>query len=132
MEDDAYIAEIPELSGCMSDGATAREALENVEIIAKEWIETAHELGRDDGNPLFPDTINYWLKRFLSKNNLPHITPHGLRHTFATLQITSGIDISTLQARTGHAQASTLINIYARPYHGEAHKNKPPLRLKRC
>lgn len=66
-----------------------------------------------DGRPINPDTINYWLEKFIAKNNLPRITPHGLRHTFATLQITSGVDIRTLQSRTGHAQASTLVNIYS-------------------
>jgi integrase len=44
---------------------------------------------------------------------LEHFTPHSLRHTFSTLQIAAGVDIRTLQARTGHAQASTLTNIYA-------------------
>lgn len=46
-EDDAYIAEVPELAGCMADGPTAKEALQNVEKIAQEWIETAQELGRE-------------------------------------------------------------------------------------
>ena len=50
-EDSAYVAEVPELSGCMADGATAKEALENVQIIAKEWIETAQELGRNIPQP---------------------------------------------------------------------------------
>lgn len=45
--DGAYIAEMPELAGCMADGATAAEALRNIEQIAAEWIETARELGRD-------------------------------------------------------------------------------------
>lgn len=45
-DDSTYIAEIPELAGCMADGSTAGEALHNVEIIAKEWIETAQGLGR--------------------------------------------------------------------------------------
>ena len=68
---------------------------------------------KDDGSPLNPDTINFWLKRFLLKNGLPHVTPHSLRHTFATLEITAGVDIRTLQSLTGHAQASTLLNIYS-------------------
>ena len=50
-EDRAYIAEVPELAGCMADGPTAREALHNVEQIAQEWIETALELGRPIPNP---------------------------------------------------------------------------------
>lgn len=46
-EDGAYIAEVPELAGCMADGPTAKEALHNVEQAAHEWIETAQELGRE-------------------------------------------------------------------------------------
>ena len=45
-EDDAFIAEVPELPGCASDGATYDEAIKNVAKIMQEWIETAKELGR--------------------------------------------------------------------------------------
>ena len=45
-EDQAFIAEVPELPGCAADGRTYRQALANVEVIIKEWIETAKELGR--------------------------------------------------------------------------------------
>jgi predicted RNase H-like HicB family nuclease len=44
--DQAFIAEVPELAGCASDGKTYQEALANVEIVIGEWIETAKELGR--------------------------------------------------------------------------------------
>ena len=42
-----FIVEVPELPGCMADGSTAAEAIENSEIIITEWIETAVELGRE-------------------------------------------------------------------------------------
>jgi predicted RNase H-like HicB family nuclease len=44
-EDEAFIAEVPELPGCAADGETYQEALQNVEIIMQEWIETAQDLG---------------------------------------------------------------------------------------
>lgn len=45
-EDGAFIAEVPELPGCAADGANYQEAINNVEIIIGEWIETAREIGR--------------------------------------------------------------------------------------
>ena len=50
-QDDAFIAEIPELPGCAADGATSMEAHANVETIAQEWVETARELGRPIPEP---------------------------------------------------------------------------------
>jgi len=45
-EDSAFVAEVPELPGCMADGKTYQEALASAEIIIQEWLETARELGR--------------------------------------------------------------------------------------
>mgnify|MGYP001572106012 FL=1 len=50
-EDQAFIAEVPELPGCAADGATYQEALANVEVVIQEWIETAKELGRTVPEP---------------------------------------------------------------------------------
>jgi predicted RNase H-like HicB family nuclease len=50
-EDNAYIAEVPELPGCMADGSTYHQALVNAEIAIKEWIETAKMLGRKIPKP---------------------------------------------------------------------------------
>ncbi len=49
--DAAYIAEVPELPGCAADGATYREALDAVQVVMAEWIETARELGRPIPQP---------------------------------------------------------------------------------
>jgi predicted RNase H-like HicB family nuclease len=50
-EDNAFIAEVPELPGCMADGKTHQEALSNTERIILDWIETAKELGRPIPEP---------------------------------------------------------------------------------
>ncbi len=50
-EDNAFIAEAPELPGCMADGETYQKAISNMEIIVQEWIETAKELNRPIPQP---------------------------------------------------------------------------------
>jgi len=50
-EDQAFIAEVPELPGSAADGKTHQEALANVEVVIQEWIETAKELGRPVPKP---------------------------------------------------------------------------------
>jgi predicted RNase H-like HicB family nuclease len=50
-EDQAFIAEAPELPGCAADGKTHRAALASVEVAIKEWIETATDLGRPIPHP---------------------------------------------------------------------------------
>jgi predicted RNase H-like HicB family nuclease len=50
-EDEAFIAEAPELPGCASDGQTHGEALTNLQTVIEEWIETAKSLGRNVPEP---------------------------------------------------------------------------------
>lgn len=50
-EDVAFIAEVPELPGCMADGPTYAEAVANAEVVIQEWIEAALELGRTIPEP---------------------------------------------------------------------------------
>ena len=50
-EDDAFIVEVPELPGCMADGASYAEAVANAQVVIAEWIETAQQLGRPIPEP---------------------------------------------------------------------------------
>ena len=50
-DDDAFVAEVPELPGCAADGSTYAEALQNVETVIDEWIETARALNRTIPEP---------------------------------------------------------------------------------
>ena len=50
-EDNSYLAEVPELAGCMADGETMAEALENIHTVIEEWLETARIMGKDIPEP---------------------------------------------------------------------------------
>jgi len=50
-EDSAYIAEVPELPGCMADGASYEDAISSVQKVIQEWIDTALALGRTVPEP---------------------------------------------------------------------------------
>ena len=50
-EDNAFIAEVPELAGCAADGSTYAEAVTNVQTVSDEWLDTARDLGREIPEP---------------------------------------------------------------------------------
>lgn len=50
-DDDAFIVEVPELLGCMADGETIQEAIQNSETIISEWLEVAKERGQEIPEP---------------------------------------------------------------------------------
>jgi predicted RNase H-like HicB family nuclease len=50
-DDKAFLAEVPELPGCVADGQSYQEALANVSVIIEDWIDTAKSLGRTIPEP---------------------------------------------------------------------------------
>lgn len=48
-----FVAEVIELPGCMADGENVAEAMEKLDVIVEEWLETAHKLGREIPKPLY-------------------------------------------------------------------------------
>ena len=62
-EDQVFIAEAPELPGCMADGKTHRDALTNLELVMNEWIETAIQLGREIPEPPRPADVRLTIAR---------------------------------------------------------------------
>jgi predicted RNase H-like HicB family nuclease len=50
-EDGCFLSEVTELPGCMADGKTPEEALQNIRVVAAQWIETAQRLGRPIPEP---------------------------------------------------------------------------------
>lgn len=60
----------------------------------------------------YPQVANDWLKMILDKYDLPKITVHGFRHTFASLLFKSGVPPKTAQELLGHKNLETTMNIY--------------------
>lgn len=68
---------------------------------------------KDDTTPMNPDSLTEWVSKFVKKNNLPHFSPHSLRHTHATILIANGVNIPTVSRRLGHSSISTTTKVYA-------------------
>lgn len=68
---------------------------------------------RWDGTPLDLNKVTSWFPRFLQAHDLPAVTVHSLRHTYASLMIAAHVPIVTVAGRLGHAQTSTTTDIYA-------------------
>ena len=63
-------------------------------------------------SPRDPAAVTQRVKRFMKSNGLPDMSPHDLRHSCATLLISSGADIKSVQEILGHTNASTTLNFY--------------------
>ena len=63
--------------------------------------------------PLHTDYINNILKRIIRKHNLKKISPHGFRHTHATLMIEMGVDPVNTAKRLGHASSQMTLDTYS-------------------
>lgn len=83
--------------------------------VGDRWQETDRIFTTDFGAPLHPDTLSRWFSAFVKvySDELPPISLHSLRHTNATLQIASGVPITTVSKRLGHASSVTTGRIYA-------------------
>lgn len=77
------------------------------------WTDTGYCFTTETGQPINPDNVTQWLARFGKKIGIPHLHPHGFRHTQASLLIAQGVDVVSVSKRLGHAQTSTTTNIYA-------------------
>ncbi|MCL2568803.1 MAG: tyrosine-type recombinase/integrase [Oscillospiraceae bacterium] len=93
----------------------------------KYWLSQKLKLGnkwegddwifiQENGKPIDHNTLNGWIRKFIAEHDLEHFTPHSLRHTFCSLQIAAGVNIRTIQARTGHSRASTLTDTYSHAF----------------
>lgn len=78
-----------------------------------KWQNTGYVFTQDNGAPMNPDSITGWLNEFSKRHDLPHINPHGFRHSMASILIKNHTDIVTVSKRLGHAKVSTTTDIYS-------------------
>ncbi len=69
---------------------------------------------RGEDIPRTPNAVTHRVKRFMKANGLPDMSPHDLRHTCATLLLSNGADVKSVQEILGHSNASTTLNFYVR------------------
>lgn len=85
-----------------------------LELLKKEHAQNKGEyvVSRADGSPYAPDSFSRKFKRFLKQHELPYIKLHATRHSCASLMLSNGVDISTVQKTLGHASPTTTLNVY--------------------
>ena len=77
------------------------------------WQNGKYVFLHEDGSPISTQLPYKWFTKFLNRHNLPKITFHQLRHTNASLLISSGEDIVTVSGRLGHADKNVTLNTYS-------------------
>ena len=83
------------------------------ELFGNCYTETGYVFTREDGKTYYPDFPTKHLKKVLERNNLPHLTWHGLRHSCASMMVIQGYAMKDISDWLGHADISTTMNIYA-------------------
>lgn len=75
----------------------------------------AHLFTNWNGAPINDKTLRKWLRKFEIWCDVPTITVHGLRHTFASILIAHNTDARTVAAILGHSDPSLVMKVYANP-----------------
>ena len=70
------------------------------------------------GKEMNPSSFTRQIHRIEERVGLPHLSVHGLRHTFASLLNSQQIDIARISAELGHSNITTTLNIYTHVFGG--------------
>lgn len=82
------------------------------ETLGEAYIDYGYLSCRENGLPHSLASFNSALTKLCSRNGLPHITVHGLRHMYATILIEQGVPLVKVSALLGHASVHTTFEYY--------------------
>ncbi len=74
-----------------------------------KWVFTQE----DSWEPMHPQSPTRWMQRFAKEHGIQHLHPHKLRHSFATIAITSGADVTSVSAKLGHSDPAVTLRVYS-------------------
>jgi integrase len=83
------------------------------QLAALEWQETDYVFTKPDGRHYHPQALSRQLGTYSAELKLPRLTAHGLRHTSATLMLSSGVPPKVAAERLGHADPTLFIRLYS-------------------
>ncbi len=84
----------------------------NRKLFRNCYIESGYIFVKQDGKPYYPSYPTHELSKIITKNNLPHIRWHDLRHSTASMLIEKGWHMKDISNWLGHADIGTTMNIY--------------------
>ena len=76
------------------------------------------------GDPLGSQALSSRLSRLEKEKGLPNVTLHGLRHTYASLLHSQGVDMANISAELGHSNLATTMNIYTHIFQSASNASK--------
>ena len=83
------------------------------EALGDRWVNSNRVFIKENGDGLYPSTVESWVHKICKAAGLPNRTVHSLRHTNITMQIAAGVPLVTVAGRAGHARTSTTTDIYS-------------------
>lgn len=89
--------------------------MQHEKILSNLYTDEGYIITQFNGSPVHASTIRKWIKKAFEFCEVPYVTVHGLRHTYASLLIANGVDVRTTASQLGHSSPSLTLNTYANP-----------------
>ena len=77
------------------------------------WVNSGYVFSQTDGTAIDPGLITKAFKKIVKEVGMPHLTPHGLRHQYATAAREAGVEMGVISKNMGHASVAITEDIYA-------------------